>query len=386
MGPLDPLNRWNPLNPLNLLNLFARLTWVDHVRDPVGDVAHPLLPQVPVGLVDGTHVSTLGTTLVCDLTLWEGRVVLDGNCTGSGEGSRGPVVADGPVARTWEDAGVPVISVGDVAAVPRKGDAIVDGLEELLVGAASVGVPHVVEHGDGERFLVASWSGGGEAQDARGCRAVPAGDLVVVGLSRLEAGDLHLVEELAALGDGGKGGAWRGAVVPALVFSRVRPPRPPHLLHPLRPLSPPRTPRESHSRRGVALGEVVELLGVLAPLDAWVRPDAEGGLEMDVDTGRDVCEGDDVDVVGGVSARGLDSRRLLQTREALSVAIDGLVDPVTDGDGWTGVGVSGVDGGEGADDGCQTRSGGDGAERGVGLHGGQSRGGGADRSRRSAAQ
>ena len=54
-------------------------TWVDHVRDPVGDVAHPLLPQVPVGLVDGAHVSALGTTLVCDLALGEGRVVLDGD-------------------------------------------------------------------------------------------------------------------------------------------------------------------------------------------------------------------------------------------------------------------------------------------------------------------
>lgn len=40
------------------------VTGQDHVGDLGGDVVHPLLPQVPVGLVDHGDVTTLRTTLV----------------------------------------------------------------------------------------------------------------------------------------------------------------------------------------------------------------------------------------------------------------------------------------------------------------------------------
>ena len=40
------------------------VTGQDHVGDLGGNVVHPLLPQVPVGLVDDGDVTTLRTTLV----------------------------------------------------------------------------------------------------------------------------------------------------------------------------------------------------------------------------------------------------------------------------------------------------------------------------------
>jgi len=43
------------------------VTRQDHVGDLGGDVVHPLLPQVPVGLIDDGDVTTLRTTLVRDL-------------------------------------------------------------------------------------------------------------------------------------------------------------------------------------------------------------------------------------------------------------------------------------------------------------------------------
>ena len=47
---------------------------VDHVWDTGGDWVHPVLPQIPVGLVHGGEVTTFGTSLVGDLAGRQGVV------------------------------------------------------------------------------------------------------------------------------------------------------------------------------------------------------------------------------------------------------------------------------------------------------------------------
>jgi len=64
---------------------------------------------------------------------------------------------------------------------------------------------------------------------------------------------------------------------------------------------------------------------------------------VDVDSAWDVGKRDDVDVVGWVVAAWLDGWSLDEAWEALSVTLDGLVDPVTDRDSWTGVWEASVD-------------------------------------------
>lgn len=43
------------------------VTGKNHVGDLGGDVGHPLLPEIPVGLVDDAHITTTGTTLASNL-------------------------------------------------------------------------------------------------------------------------------------------------------------------------------------------------------------------------------------------------------------------------------------------------------------------------------
>nr|POE86430.1 hypothetical protein CFP56_46614 [Quercus suber] len=283
-----------------------------HVGDLAGELVHPLLPQVPVGLVEHAHVAAQGPALVRDLASGQRRLVLGGDGRAAGQLGRGAVVADGPVALTRQDAGVPVVGVGDVAAVPGEGEPLVGGLDQLLVGAVGIGVAHVVEDGDGEGALVPGGVGGPEVQDVGGGGAVGGIDLVVVGGGGLQVVELDVVVELAALGDddGGTGGR---AVVGL----------------------------------GLAGGAVAQVLGRGTPLDLGGPAQAEGGLEVDVDALGEVGGGDDVDVVGGLARGGLDGGRLDETREAFAVAIDGGIDPVADGHGGTGVGEAGVDVGVG---------------------------------------
>jgi hypothetical protein len=96
--------------------------------------------------------------------------------------------------------------------VPGESDSLTDGLHQLLVGTTSVGVSHIVQHGDGKFGWVTGGACSGEAQDTRGRRAVGGRDLVIVRSIRPQVGDLDLMEKLAALCYGYLG-AGRGAVV-----------------------------------------------------------------------------------------------------------------------------------------------------------------------------
>ena len=64
---------------------------------------------------------------------------------------------------------------------------------------------------------------------------------------------------------------------------------------------------------------------------------------MNVDTRGYVRQLDGVDVVRRIPLRRLDSWLLDETNEAFAIAIDGLIDPVGNGDSWSGVGVVGID-------------------------------------------
>ena len=184
-----------------------------HVRDLSRQGIDPLLPQIPITLIQHAHIATLRAALVRDLAFGERHQVFRWDGESTGELGRRAVVADWPVILAREDAGVPVISIRDVSAVPGEGGAVVNGLNQLLEGAAGVGVAHVIEHGDGKLAIGAGLARSGEAQYVRGRGAIGSGDLVVVGGAGLQAGDLNLMEELTALGDGRDHGAWRGAVI-----------------------------------------------------------------------------------------------------------------------------------------------------------------------------
>lgn len=64
---------------------------------------------------------------------------------------------------------------------------------------------------------------------------------------------------------------------------------------------------------------------------------------MHVNTGRHVRQRDDVDVVGRVGGGRSHSRGFVKTRKALTVAIDCLVNPVTNGHSRSGVRESSID-------------------------------------------
>lgn len=81
----------------------------DLVGDLGGDGGHPLLPQVPVVLVDDGEIAPLRTSLVGDLAGGQGDQILGRNGIAARELRRGAVVADGPVGLARQHARVPVI-------------------------------------------------------------------------------------------------------------------------------------------------------------------------------------------------------------------------------------------------------------------------------------
>lgn len=92
-------------------------------------------------------------------------------------------------------------------------------------------------------------------------------------------------------------------------------------------------------------GFLVELGRIRTPLDGRLLGQAKGSLVVDVDTiSASVGNGDDVDVVGRVGSGRLDGGRLRKTRVTLSVALDVLVDPITNGSLGASVRRAGVDG------------------------------------------
>ena len=153
---------------------------------------------------------------------------------------------------------------------------IVSGFGEQLVSAVGIGVAHVVQNGNRESALGTGGGGGGEFQDLRRSGAIGGRDLVVVGRVCLQSSNLDVVEELAALSDGGDQRAWRCSVVSL----------------------------------GLAGGRLGELGFLGAPIDAGRAAETERSLEVNVDAIRDVGKLDDIDVVCRVLARGRDGRGL----------------------------------------------------------------------------
>ena len=85
---------------------------VGHVGDFHGDGVHPVLPQVPIGLVHGAEITTLRSTLVGDLALREGSVVV--RVVTRWDGREGAVVAVLGIRsgqNAWKNALEPIISV-----------------------------------------------------------------------------------------------------------------------------------------------------------------------------------------------------------------------------------------------------------------------------------
>lgn len=132
------------------------VTGQNHVRQLETDIVHPLLPQIPVGLIDDAHVPSERTALVGFFTSWERCVVALWVVT-RGQLTVGSIVADRPVVFARQHTIVPVVSVGDVATVPNKVDRVVEGgIKEVFVCPVGVGVPHVVDDGHAEGFGGAS--------------------------------------------------------------------------------------------------------------------------------------------------------------------------------------------------------------------------------------
>lgn len=189
------------------------VTGQNHVRNLGGNITHPLLPQIPIRLVHGAHITTLGATLVGDFALGQGFLVLIRDGATTGQGSAGAVVADRPVILAGQNARVPVISITEVSTMPGKRGTLVGGLNQILVSAMGVGVAHVVDDSHAELLMIASLLGGLETQDLRLSRAIGSRDLVIVGVASLEVVDGNLVKELTALGDSLDLRARRGAVI-----------------------------------------------------------------------------------------------------------------------------------------------------------------------------
>lgn len=186
----------------------------NHVRHLPGDAVDPLLPKIPIRLVQHAHVAAPRTPLVGNLARRKGSLIVGRNA--AGELAAGAVVAHWPVACAGKDAAKPVVCVGDVAAVPGKRDSLVEGPVEFPESAAGVGVPHVVEDGDSKGPFASGLAGSLEAQNLGSSGAVGGRDLVIVGCIGAEVADLDVMIELAALGDGDPR-ARRSAVIPIRV-------------------------------------------------------------------------------------------------------------------------------------------------------------------------
>ncbi len=170
----------------------------NHVRDLDGQIVDPLLPQIPVALVQHAHIASLGATLVGNLACWQRNLVLVGHRGRAGQLGGCAIIADGPAILAGQDAGVPVVSVRDIASVPDKSN-VVGGSEKLLVRSLCVGVAHVVDNRHLEGVFVTGGFQSSKTKNARGSGAVCRLDAVVVSRIVLEVINLDVVEELTAL-------------------------------------------------------------------------------------------------------------------------------------------------------------------------------------------
>lgn len=139
------------------------VSWHDHVRNLRGHRIGPLLPQIPVGLVQHTHITTQWSSLAGNFACREGLEIVFVIHHAPRELRGGTVVADRPRAFAGQDAGIPIVRVADIATVPDKGNSVGDGLLQFPHRARGVGVAHVVQDGNGERLAVAGCPSGGEA-------------------------------------------------------------------------------------------------------------------------------------------------------------------------------------------------------------------------------
>lgn len=178
------------------------VTGQNHVGNLLGDITHPLLPQIPVRLIQDANITTLRATLVGNLALGEGLLVLVGDGTAAGQSTAGTVVANGPVIFTRQNTRVPVISIADITTVPSESSTLAGSLRQVLVSTVGIGVAHVVQDCHAELLGVTSLLGGLEAQDLGRSGAIGSRDLVVVGGARAKVVERDLVEKLTALGDG----------------------------------------------------------------------------------------------------------------------------------------------------------------------------------------
>jgi hypothetical protein len=127
------------------------VTRQNHVRNLGGDGVHPLLPQIPVGLVQNRHITALRSTLVGDLTGRQWCVeVLSGVGRTTRKSGGAAVVTDRPGALTGQDTTVPIVGVRNITSMPGKSETILNSVAKVLVSSMSVGVTHVVQHSDSE--------------------------------------------------------------------------------------------------------------------------------------------------------------------------------------------------------------------------------------------
>lgn len=172
-----------------------------NIYDFSRDIIHPPLPQVPVRLIDGAKIASVGPAVVRYLAIWKGHVVAGVfiACREFGvvlAASVAVVVLD-----TRQDTVGEVISVTDVTTVESKSNALLlNHLEHLAVSSLGVGITHVVQQDGAEHAIVTDFRGSDKAQHIRLGGSVGSLNLVVIRRSWLQVGDLDVVEVLGALG------------------------------------------------------------------------------------------------------------------------------------------------------------------------------------------
>lgn len=97
-----------------------------------------------------------------------------------------------------------------------------------------------------------------------------------------------------------------------------------------------------HSRSGDTGSGLVQLVRRSTPRNRRSHTQAEGGLEVDVDTRGQIRQRDHVDVVRGVLGLGRHRGRLHEAWVTFAVAIDGRVNPIAHGHVGAGVRVDRV--------------------------------------------
>jgi len=156
------------------IKIFSK-TWMTY--DLGRDVAHPSLPNIPVGLIDGARVTTKGSSIIGNLAGRQ-RLVVNRVFVTLRELGTVQAVVTVVVLNTREEAIGEVISVRlyekisktiivilcqlahNVAAVKRKGNSLLlDHVEHLTVGALSIGVTHVVQQ-DSTELSAGAGNGG----------------------------------------------------------------------------------------------------------------------------------------------------------------------------------------------------------------------------------